>query len=340
MAKDKESNRIFIHIPKTGGTSINCDMNGTEWQTQPGFNYRHIIYQTKCSNSADIFDPKVNAKYSGCELFMMLRDPIDRLFSEYYFLRDRPEFFSLLSKKPSNFYEYCLLKNTQNGMIKFLLGKKIYSNMPVFEKHYNQVQASIDKLSIRVGIFERYSDSLTYFSNCFACDWSRTMSKKRMTISKPDTHGLNEEQVSEFKHLNRYDYLLYETAYKTLLQYEFSKDEYSFTGSKYDYVLKYTERFVLIDGMLSSKRLILNNALFFKELDSFIRLNEVSGVEYVELWNYKVIEALSVFPSVFSSSQIKGLEGCDRLDRTIFLAKIIDEFPMLFGEIRNLKLKT
>ncbi|MFT5600574.1 MAG: hypothetical protein ACI9N1_000809 [Flavobacteriales bacterium] len=334
MTKTKKSKRIFIHIPKTGGTSINCDMHGTEWQTQPGFNYRHIIYQTKCSNSADIFDPKSNEKYVGFEVFMMLRDPIDRLFSEYYFLRDRPEFFSLLSKKPNNFYEYCMLSNTQNGMIKFLLGKKIYSNMPVFEKHFQQIESSIYDLDIKVGVFERYKESLSYFSQCFDFDWSRTMNKKRMTLSKPDMHGLSNEQIEKIRILNSYDYKLYYNACELLSKQQITEVDLDFTGSKYDYVLKYTERFVLIEGVLRNKLIISRNKSFFKRLDLEVRGVSATGLEYVNNWNEKLESVL--IANVKDSNVLNELVSIEKttgLDKSYQLAGVIDMFALYFNTL-------
>jgi len=98
----EEKKRIFLHVPKTGGTTLNCAIEGSGWQTDPDFYYRHILYDTKKSNSGDIFEPENLEKYQQYNIFSMLRHPVDRLISEYYFLEDRKEFMSLILKQPKN----------------------------------------------------------------------------------------------------------------------------------------------------------------------------------------------------------------------------------------------
>ena len=117
---------IFIHIPKTGGTTINAAMNNSFWQTETGFNYRHIE-ANKVSNSGDIFEPENINKFKDCKIFMMLRHPIDRMISEYYFIKERKEFMDLLKNKPKDFTSYIKNKQTQNGVVNFLVGRRIYS---------------------------------------------------------------------------------------------------------------------------------------------------------------------------------------------------------------------
>ena len=80
--------QIFIHVPKTGGTTLNCTLHGTDIPQDPSFNYRHIALGTQLSNSGDIFNPLKYDKYQAYKIFMLLRHPVDRILSEYYFIKE------------------------------------------------------------------------------------------------------------------------------------------------------------------------------------------------------------------------------------------------------------
>ena len=64
-----EDKNIFIHIPKTGGTTINTAMHNVYWQTKMDFNYRHFNSTTKSSTCGDIFNP-LNIGPDGTKLML------------------------------------------------------------------------------------------------------------------------------------------------------------------------------------------------------------------------------------------------------------------------------
>ncbi len=292
------SKNIFIHIPKTGGTTINCVMNKTEWQTKPDFNYRHIIYETKRSNSKDIFNPINYDKYEHYNIFMLLRNPIDRLISEYYFIKDRQEFLSLIKPVPRNLKEYINNRQTHNYMIGFLLGKRMYDEDYVNEDDLELVINTINNLKINVGIFEAYAQSLSYFSSITGIKWPKNIDIKRITLNRPKLENISEEIRALIKKNNELDFKLYEYCFN---KFEIntnninSNKSFNFIGDKYNYVLKYTERFNLLEIGLKDKSLIKNNYNFFQDLNFYLHKNLKlkDGKKYVTLWNEYFINAMS-----------------------------------------------
>lgn len=320
---DKKS--IFIHVPKTGGTSINCDMNNTKWQTKPDFYYRHIIYETKKSNSGDIFDPLKNEQYQNFNIFFFVREPIQRLFSEYYFLKDRKEFISLLPRRPKNFYEYCCFTNTSNSMIKFLLGESMYSPKRIDNDLYDEFIFQVEKLKIRIGVFEQYTDSLNYISSSFGVDWSDSIEMKRITINKPVVLELTDEELAEIKEFNKYDYKLYDYALSCINNSNFDKKTINLTGSKYDYVLIYTQRFIIIESNIKHKDFITNNRRFFQELNMFLHKNVKNGFDYMTEWNRHFINAINhAYKDKKIADAISLLEINDPLEKMFAMADIIN----------------
>lgn len=279
---------IFIHIPKTGGTTINCLVEGSDWQTTPDFNYRHIIYETKKSNSRDIFDDSQNDQYLDYSLYMMVRHPVDRLVSEYHFIKDRGEFMSLLKPHPKDFESFLANKQTANYMLRFLLGMPMYGKDVVGESHLEQVKIAVEKLNIHIGIFEEFSRSIRYLEGVMGMKFPKKVERKRMTLSRPAIDEIPRRVADRIEKMNRWDMAFYEWALERFNRVTVDVDTPSidYTGDRYDYVLKYTERFCLLMAETDTAWFIKNHVSFFDELRKYLhkRLQIKDGRTYVQTW--------------------------------------------------------
>ncbi|NNK87267.1 MAG: sulfotransferase family 2 domain-containing protein [Flavobacteriaceae bacterium] len=307
------SRNIFIHIPKTGGTTINCVMNKTDWQTKPDFNYRHILYESKRSNSKDIFNPMNYDKYADYDIFMLLRDPIDRLISEYYFIRDRHEFLSLIKPIPKSLKAYVSNRQTSNYMIGFLLGKRMFDTDLVDRDDLELVINSIERLNIHVGIFEDYARSLNYFGAVTGIKWPKTIDIKRMTLNRPAKAEVPEDIKSIIREKNVLDFELYDYCRKRFESIDLKKIRpISFDGDKYNYVMKYTQRFNLLELALRDKSFIAKQNRFFNDLNLHLHktLKLREGRDYVTLWNAFFISAMNnAFPKKSITKRISSLDA-------------------------------
>lgn len=281
------TNCIFIHIPKTGGTTINTAISNTYWQDKPNEFYRHIL-DDKTSNSGDIFDHQTNEKYRGRDLFMMVRNPIDRMVSEYFFIKERKEFIDLLKPKPLNFQEYLECKQTQNYMVGFLKGRRMYDRQLVSEGDLNDVISSIEKLDIKVGIFEHYNDSLAYLSEKLELKLPKELNVKRVTLKRPTVNELDVETIELIMRTNSLDFKLYNYCVE-----RFHKDaqgikgNFRFKGDKFDHVIAYAARACFYEFCINRKQFILNNFDYFKDFTFYVLEKEKirDGRLFATIWN-------------------------------------------------------
>ena len=325
----KKSN-IFIHIPKTGGTTINCAMNNSEWQTTPDFNYRHIDYKTKRSNSADIFNPLKYELYEQHNIFMLLRHPIDRLLSEYSFIKTRPEFMNLIKPTPKDFDSYVKSKQTQNYMIGFLVGKRMYDTSFVNRDDLELVKNAIRNINIKVGIFEQYEASLSYFSEYSNLKWPKKIDIKRITLNRPTVADISEETKLLILKNNVLDLDLYQYAldiFNSKIK-NISNKKVQFKGNKYDYVLKFTQRFNILETTLTSLDFLKTNPLFFEKLNNHLHhvIRVKDGKNYVALWNKAFINALknSFSNTSLCNDIITNATHEDPLERNIQIGNCIN----------------
>lgn len=325
------SKNIFIHIPKTGGTTINTAMEGTFWQTEPGFHYRHIL-KDKTSNSGDIFNPENFEQFKDYTIFMMLRHPIDRIISEYYFLQERKEFMDLLKSRPKDIKAYVQSAQTQNYMTGFLKGKRMYDTIPVTEQDLDDVLKSIDNLSIHTGIFEHFNDSLAYFSEKAGIKLTDKIEKKRVTLRRPKLDETPEDIKELILECNALDMKLYQHCLARFkIMGKNSRGNFTFHGDKYDHVIAYAARACFFEFCMNNKTFIKQNFFFFRDL-TFYMLNEKNirdGRQFTIIWNKAFLGVFNKhFPNSKLAIELNSLDAMpeDPLEHSYNIGHTIDEF--------------
>lgn len=324
---------IFIHIPKTGGTTINAAINKTDWQTQLDFNYRHIERESKISTSGDIFEPENFERYKEYNIFMMLRDPIDRLISEYHFLKERKNYIQLLTPEPKSFDDFIANPQAANYVVNFLVGRRLYDTTFATEEDLQKVLKAVDSLPIYVGIFEYFAESLEYFKDHTNIDLSNEIEAKRITLARPAKDKITEEQRQKILEMNKLDYILYDHC---LEKFEKIKGKYkntsiNFLKSKYNHVIPYSQSFIFYRFCIENINYIKTNHNFFIDLNKHLLLNLKinTGEEFAATWNATFEEAVNrTFPgSDFSKAVYQAYKkDTDQLETALNIGRTIDAF--------------
>ncbi|MGE3655080.1 MAG: sulfotransferase family 2 domain-containing protein, partial [Flavobacteriales bacterium] len=313
-----KDNLIFVHIPKTGGTTLYAALNNTFWNADPNFNYRHIIEKTKISNAGDIFDMNSNDKYLEYKILMMLRHPVDKIISEYYFFKEMQTILNFVKNKPKNLTEYVLEKQTSNATINFLKGRRLYDTKFATRKDLEDVIESIEKLNIQVGLFEEFPLSLKLYTEKLGINWNKNIDIKRTTFQRPKTNELSDSIKELIIENNNLDFELY-NYYLNKFKKEtanYKKVDINLIRNRYNDVLPYAFNACLFGFCLENKKFLSQNFEFFKLLTfHLLKTKQIKdGKLFTNIWNQTFLNAVSIhFPDSDFYQKIK-LEGEFNLD--------------------------
>jgi len=101
----------------------------------------------------------------------------------------------------------------------------------------------------------------------------------------------------------------------------------SFKGNKYNYVIKYTERFNLLEIGLDNKKFIQFNSDYFSQLNLYLHktLFIKEGLSYVKLWNDCFIKTINErFGNSSLANRLSRLEVVEPLEKTKEICKILN----------------
>lgn len=226
--------KVFIHLPKTAGTTLLNVLS-----TQVYFNKFKLLQPTKDTHPKEFLDnveaqlEKVIQSNDGTEVvgghfgfaahpdlsdpsnyFTILRNPVDRVISEYYFMKYKGMYYEKLINEEEldiirylNHPETVYLNNLQTRLIS---GVTYNSGDLVDEGIYQRALNNLKQFAA-VGITEKTDDTLALFYHNLR--WRRLPYQLRVNVNdqRPDDIVSNEE-IEAIKEREKYDIALYEEA--------------------------------------------------------------------------------------------------------------------------------
>lgn len=211
----KEDLTIFMHIPKTGGTTLNAifrnqyDKNQFYDHLFPVDNMRKKY--TELNQEAKNNIKAVSGHYSygiheffskPFTYFTMLRNPVDRVISQYFFLKSTPTIYPEV--KDMTFTEFINWAPTaKNGQTKQVSG--LFENPSVEKAKENLRTFKV------VGITERFDETLFFMKKAFG--WSDIKyTNLNITKKRPLKSEVSQKVISLIEEHNQLDFELYRYA--------------------------------------------------------------------------------------------------------------------------------
>ncbi|MFW5799708.1 MAG: sulfotransferase family 2 domain-containing protein [Spirochaetota bacterium] len=147
----------------------------------------------------------------------ILRNPIERVVSLYYFILRREKHYLYKKVKGINLYEFVTAdfsKPNQNIQTRFLSTqdpRNFNQKETISSDDLKKAKNHLKKYFSLIGILEKYDMFINMLSKLYKWDINN-YKKQNVTPNRPKTEELEEKTLNKIKELNKYDIELYEYA--------------------------------------------------------------------------------------------------------------------------------
>lgn len=222
----------FTHIPKTAGTSIRVPIFDENIPANHKHHYSGIKSAILTKRSFSILQghyPYGVHKLYGMknpQYYVMMRDPLDRVISYYYFIMrtsentdyTHPNIYDVQKNDLIDFFCIPRYQNIQARMIAGMqyeyFGRYVELNNWMGKVVLEKAKHNLLKNYKAFGLKERLNDSLALFSSKFNVSYDIPNQHYKKTFGRPSVSDLTEEEKKRLSACNSLDEKLYEFATK------------------------------------------------------------------------------------------------------------------------------
>ena len=178
---------VFLHVAKTGGSTfrrIVSAVYGDSFHTCRDRSIEDIAATLAKYDAVEFHGVTTTTEWfrpfgeiirlgrwdllENVQVFTMLRDPVDRYLSNYYYMVSRREFTEAAManhgyKFPESLEEMMSWPASFNFQIDFLLGNPAKAGVPVTREDLEAVKEMFRRLNVHVGLTERFAESTHIF---------------------------------------------------------------------------------------------------------------------------------------------------------------------------------
>jgi len=230
--KPKQRVLIFLHIPKTAGTTIN-DIFKKNYSEEEFFDIYHYGYALKKYRNLEAKEKEKLKIIKGhfpygihqvleipaYQYITILRDPVERVISQYHHSRGTPSdvYHEIFTKGNVNL-ENCMGEGRipDNLQVRYLAGITDTYFGQCNEDHLEKAKENLTKHSL-FGIAEIFDQSLLWFNRHLQLD-SLLYKKKHVTYGRPKADDYPEHVTGQIKIHNTLDIELYNFARQKFLE--------------------------------------------------------------------------------------------------------------------------
>ncbi len=220
---------IFLHIPKTGGSTLHGIINRQHKRGQ----WFDVVNDRKVSEFAELSDEK-KAKIKvlkghmafghhkdflqpeSVKYITMLRDPVERIISNYYFILQLEGHHTHKAIVENNYSiaDYVssgIIANSENAQVRLLSGDNYVQHGECTREMLEQAKEHLDKYFAVVGINKKYDEFLMLLQQYFG--WKMPYyASVNVTKKRIKREALTADELTVIRKYNALDTELFEYA--------------------------------------------------------------------------------------------------------------------------------